>query len=249
MLVLLSPAKNMTAASRADIQPTRPVFLPQTEPILHALRQYNPWQLESLLKVNLEIALKTFDFYQRFDPQLPGYPAALSYRGLAYQNLDAGSFTGEDFAFAQQSLRFLSAFYGVLRPMDGMLPYRLDFLCPFKVEGKRLYHYWGDRIYRELFAAGEPVVDLCSGEYSRAFDPHRTGREPFVRCRFLQWRKGKWVTLPTEAKMARGQMARAVVKGRWTSVEELQGFSWAGYEFCPQLSSFQEYVFRKELLD
>lgn len=106
-----------------------------------------------------------------------------------------------------------------------------------------------DRIYQEIFSSGEPVADLCSGEYSRAFDPYRTGREPFVRCRFLQWRKGKWVTLPTEAKMARGQMARAVVKHRWTRPEQLRDFSWAGYEFIPQLSTGEEYVFRKELLD
>ena len=249
MLVLLSPAKNMADATGEGLPLTGPVFLPETGPILRALRAYSPWQLESLMKVNPEIALKTFDFYQKFDPALPGSPAALCYHGLAYQNLDAASFTGEDFAFAQQSLRFLSAFYGVLRPLDGMLPYRLDFLCPVKVEGKRLYSYWGDRIYQEIFSSGEPVADLCSGEYSRAFDPYRTGREPFVRCRFLQWRKGKWVTLPTEAKMARGQMARAVVKHRWTRPEQLRDFSWAGYEFIPQLSTGEEYVFRKELLD
>ena len=130
MLVLLSPAKNMADATGEGLPLTGPVFLPETGPILRALRAYSPWQLESLMKVNPEIALKTFDFYQKFDPALPGSPAALSYHGLAYQNLDAASFTGEDFAFAQQSLRFLSAFYGVLRPLDGMLPYRLDFLCP-----------------------------------------------------------------------------------------------------------------------
>ena len=147
MLVLLSPAKNMADATGEGLPLTGPVFLPETGPILRALRAYSPWQLESLMKVNPEIALKTFDFYQKFDPALPGSPAALSYHGLAYQNLDAASFTGEDFAFAQQSLRFLSAFYGVLRPLDGMLPYRLDFLCPVKVEGKRLYSYWGCLLY------------------------------------------------------------------------------------------------------
>ena len=78
MLVLLSPAKNMADATGEGLPLTGPVFLPETGPILRALRAYSPWQLESLMKVNPEIALKTFDFYQKFDPALPGSPAALS---------------------------------------------------------------------------------------------------------------------------------------------------------------------------
>ena len=72
MLVLLSPAKNMADATGEGLPLTGPVFLPETGPILRALRAYSPWQLESLMKVNPEIALKTFDFYQKFDPALPG---------------------------------------------------------------------------------------------------------------------------------------------------------------------------------
>lgn len=62
MLVLLSPAKNMADATGEGLPLTGPVFLPETGPILRALRAYSPWQLESLMKVNPEIALKTFDF-------------------------------------------------------------------------------------------------------------------------------------------------------------------------------------------
>lgn len=42
----------------------------------------------------------------------------------------------------QENLRILSGFYGVLKPMDGVTPYRLEMQAKTEIDGvKGLYHY------------------------------------------------------------------------------------------------------------
>ena len=126
MLVILSPAKNM---HRVPTPPpaTRPMFLQQTETLAASMKRYAPFQLESVLKVNPQLALRAFTDIQDWNASIPGSPALLSYHGLAYSALDAATLSREDLTFAQDTLRILSAFYGVLRPLDNILPHRLDF--------------------------------------------------------------------------------------------------------------------------
>ena len=66
--------------------------------------------------------------------------------------------TGQ-FTYLQEHLRILSGFYGVLRPFDGVLPYRLEMgarcSTPFC---KSLYDFWGDSLYRTLTAGGEDTL-------------------------------------------------------------------------------------------
>ena len=47
--------------------------------------------------------------------------------------------------YVQNHLRILSAFYGALKPMDGVTPYRLEMQAKVGIgETKNLYEYWGE---------------------------------------------------------------------------------------------------------
>jgi cytoplasmic iron level regulating protein YaaA (DUF328/UPF0246 family) len=47
--------------------------------------------------------------------------------------------------YVQKHLRILSGFYGVVKPMDGVVPYRLEMQAKVMVAGYRnLYDFWGD---------------------------------------------------------------------------------------------------------
>ena len=72
----------------------------------------------------------------------------------------------------QEHLRIVSGFYGLLRPLDGIWPYRLELGGKLRFFGQTLYGYWGDAISRALFASAETVVNLSSGEYTKAFTPY-----------------------------------------------------------------------------
>lgn len=243
MIAVLSPAKNMRSVKIDGLRLTLPQFQGQTERLAGELKKYQPYELESLMKINPGIALRAFQDYQDFCFDMKGSAAALSYHGLAYQNLNAADFSLEDFSFASEHLRILSALYGLLRPADAIRPYRLELQCRVKIDGETLYGFWGDQIYRVLFRRGCPVINLASGEYARAVRPYVRPEDRWITCEFLVRRRGRLVTLATGAKMARGQMARAIVKNRWEQPENLKQFCWGGYEFCEEFSNDRRYVF------
>ena len=165
MLVILSPAKNM---HRVPTPPhaTRPMFLQQTETLAASMKRYAPFQLESVLKVNPQLALRAFTDIQDWNASIPGSPALLSYHGLAYSALDAATLSREDLTFAQDTLRILSAFYGVLRPLDNILPHRLDFESSFRCCGKTMYEFWGSMLHDAVFQAGAIFLSSFSNSGS-----------------------------------------------------------------------------------
>ncbi|MFR8462678.1 MAG: peroxide stress protein YaaA [Ruthenibacterium lactatiformans] len=73
---------------------TRPMFLQQTETLAASMKRYAPFQLESVLKVNPQLALRAFTDIQDWNASIPGSPALLSYHGLAYSALDAATLSG-----------------------------------------------------------------------------------------------------------------------------------------------------------
>lgn len=243
MKIILSPAKKMLPAQPKGQTLTQPHTLAQTKRLLKQLKTYSPWQLEGLMGISANLALETYGMIQALDLEKADFPALFSYQGLQYQHLNAADFNLQDCAFAQEMLRILSAFYGVLRPFDRIGAYRLDFLCKMKPDGKNLYHFWGDTFYQELFAQKETVVNLASQEYAKTILPWLQPNDPWIDCVFLQIRKGKEKTPATSAKMARGELARWAVKNRLTAPEQLREFTWDGYCFDPTRSNPHKYVF------
>lgn len=267
MIAFLSPAKNMLeAAVLAEGHPysrritqtmaqipsemlTTPQFLEEALSLAQELKTFSPWQLESILEVNPELALKAFDMLQRFDPRTGELPALLAYYGLQYQHIAAWEFCSEDFASAQKRLRIVSGLYGVLRPLDLVMAYRLEMQCRQPFYGKRLYKYWGAALCEDLFSNDNTLINLASKEYAKAILPY-AGTRRIVTCEFLIEKptvKGGRVlrSIPTAAKMARGEMALFITKKRLNHPEQLQEFNWQGFCFVSRLSSSDHYVFAR----
>ena len=59
-----------------------------------------------------------------------------------YTGLNAETFSDADFSYAQDHLRMLSGLYGLLRPLDLMMPYRLEMGTKLaNARGKDLYAF------------------------------------------------------------------------------------------------------------
>lgn len=244
---MISPAKNMKTAAAPGIAPQKPIFLDRADALRGTLKEYSAWQLEQLLCVNTNLGMQAFFQYQSYDPQKPGTPAVLTYRGLQYQSMRPEEFTPEDLEFAQGRRMFiLSALYGLLRPLDGIQPYRLEMQSKLMINGKNLYRYWEDFCYRELFRDGEPVVNLASAEYAKMIAPWLQPNDRMITCNFYTYSRGRMKMLPTSAKTARGQMARYCVKKRVEDPEKLKSFSWEGYRFVPELSNESTFVYYQD---
>ena len=88
-----------------------------------------------------------------------------------------------------------SGFYGVLRPFDGVTPYRLEMQAKASVGGfKDLYEYWGDSLYQELTSDGDHVIlNLASKEYSKCIEKYLTSEDTYITCVFGEVVDGKVV--------------------------------------------------------
>ena len=150
--------------------------------------------------------------------------------------------------YLQEHLRILSGFYGMLRPFDGVTPYRLEMQARLSVNGcPDLYAFWGDRLARALAGEAGLVVDLASQEYSRAVLPHLPPSVEVLTCTFGELRKdGRVVEKGTLCKMARGQMVRWMAERGVHRSEELKDFQDLGYRYDAAHSGHDHYVFLKE---
>ena len=246
MKILLSPAKKMNV-NTDDLAPLGlPVFMEQTEEILRFLQDLSYAAAKKLWVCNDRIAEQNYDRLKSMDLYHRLTPAILSYEGIAYQYMAPVVFESGEFAYVQEHLRILSAFYGVVRPMDGVTPYRLEMQAKAKVAGtKDLYEYWGDKLYREVLDDSHIIINLASKEYSRCIEKYLLPEDIYITCVFGEISGGKIVQKGVYAKMARGEMVRFMAEKQIKDTDEVKMFDRLGYKFRADLSDEKTFVFLK----
>lgn len=173
-------------------------------------------------------------------------PAILSYDGISYQHLAPFVMEEAELAYLQEHLLIMSAFYGLLRPLDAVTPYRLELQAMGEIGmHKNLYAFWGDRLYRECKKGDGVIINLASTEYNTIIKRYLTKEDCFITITFTEMYKGKLVTKPTYAKMARGEMVRFMAEHRITDVEEIKKFDRLGFVYRAGLSDEREFVFER----
>ena len=244
MRILLSPAKKMRRDT--DSLPVRdlPGFLDRTEQILSYLRSQTAEQLQTLWGCNDAIAAQNLERLAQMDLRSGLTPAVLSYDGIAFQHMAPAVFTDSALAYVQDHLRILSGFYGVLRPMDGVTPYRLEMQAKAPVEGhKDLYDFWGSLLYENCRDGSGIFLNLASKEYSKAVKPFLQPGDTWIDCTFCELVKGKLTQKATFAKMARGEMVRYLAENGIVDPRDMAGFRSLDYRLREDLSTDAEYVF------
>ena len=247
MRIIISPAKKMRTDTDSLPWQDLPLFLPQAERLLAALRAMDAAALQQLWQCGDRLARENGERLAAMDLGRGLTPALLSYQGIQYQYMAPGVFTAGALRYVQERLRILSGFYGLLRPFDGVTPYRLEMRAKLAVDGARdLYGFWGDRLARQLAAETDWVLNLASREYSLAVSPHLPPSVRLVTCVFGEVQRGKVVEKGTLCKMARGEMVRYLAEGQLTDLEAVRGFDRLGYRYAPGLSGGDTLVFLRE---
>ena len=107
-------------------------------------------------------------------------PALLAYDGIQYTYMAPAVFEDGQFDYVQEHLRILSGFYGVVKPLDGVVPYRLEMQAKAAVDGRRnLYDFWGDSLYQEVIGCRAHRVRKLLAHRARDGRPypHQSGFE------------------------------------------------------------------------
>ena len=175
-------------------------------------------------------------------------PAVLSYEGIAFQYMAPSVFEDMQLEYVQNHLRILSAFYGALKPMDGVTPYRLEMQAKIRIgDAKNLYEYWGDLLYRSVIDDSRIIINLASKEYSKCIEKYLTQQDRYITITFCELSGDKLVTKGTYAKIARGEMVRFMAENSIENPEDIKKFDRLGYSFRSDLSSDTEYVFERKI--
>lgn len=246
MQIIISPAKQMRVDTDSIEAEGQPFFLEETKKLLSRLKTFDRGALRELFRANEKITEENYLRYACMDLEKGRTPALLSYVGLQYQYMAPQVFTVDQWEYVRKHLWILSGFYGMLRPKQGITPYRLEMQARLSVgEAKDLYAFWGDRLYKELVREEQVVLNLASKEYSKAIEPYLKQEIRYVTCVFGSLQEGKVKVKGTEAKMARGEMVRWLSMQQIEEPEDVRKFEGLGFSYCADRSGPGEYVFLK----
>lgn len=212
--------------------------------------------LESLMGISSKLAdlnTERFAAWKVDYSEDEGRAAALAFKGDVYQGLDVDSWGKKDFTEAQKRIRILSGLYGILRPLDLMLPYRLEMGTKLEnAHGKNLYKFWGskltDSLNEELEGDNDAIINLASNEYYSAVQPKNL-KSPVITPVFKDWKNDKYKIISFYAKKARGQMAAWAIKNKIKNPADLKNFDVAGYGFDTSLSDAGSWVFTRKVTE
>ncbi len=256
MLIVISPAKKLDYESKPKTTVyTQPDYLDQSQLLIKRMRDFSSLDISELMHVSSKIAELNFDRYEQWTPDFTpdnARQAILAFRGDVYTGLDADSFKAADFKYAQTHLRILSGLYGLLRPLDLMMPYRLEMGTKLEtLRGKNLYEFWGERITdglnKQLRKSGSKVlVNLASNEYFKSVKPKLLDAE-LITPAFKEYKNGDYKMIGIYAKKARGMLSRFIIQNRIDDPQQIKDFDLEGYRFNKKLSKDNNWVFTRRL--
>ena len=244
MRIIISPAKKMRVDTDSMAWRDLPAFLEEAQKLQALLLQLSFDELKKLWKCSEPLARLNAERLQDMDLQRNLTPAIWAYEGLQYRHMLPEVFTDEEFEYVQHHLRILSGFYGMLRPFDGVVPYRLEMQARLSVDGSRdLYDFWGNALAKTLAEETDCILNLASDEYSRCISKHLPSSMRFITCVFGEEKDGRILEKGTLCKMARGEMVRFLAENRIENPEGAKAFSGLHYRFSEKHSDENTYVF------
>ena len=246
--ILISPAKKMNIDSDGFQGVSVPYFIEKAEFLRNILKSMSYEELKKLWKCNDKIATINFERLKNMDSKNALTPAILSYDGIQYKYIAPNVFTYDQLNYINERLIILSGLYGMLRPFDGVIPYRLEMQAKVTIGNTRnLYDYWGDMLYKSIIDDSQIIINLASKEYSKCIEKYLTPKDKYITISFCEQAGNKLVTKGTYAKMARGEMVRFMAENDIENPDDIKKFDRLGYIFRSDLSSDSKYVFERKI--
>lgn len=229
----------MRISPSRDIELSKPQLLDKAQQLDTYLKTLNAPQLAKIMRISPALAEKTQALIAKWTAT-PAEPSKAldSFRGDIYSGLQAPTFSAGDREYANQKLRILSGLYGIIRPHDGICPYRLE--MGYKLPDspfKNLYTFWGESIAACLPQEG-PIVNLASEEYAQSITSF-VDSSRIIAPKFLTWnaKTNEPTFIVVHAKIARGAFARWLIINRIQKMNELINFNDLGYRYNQELST------------
>ncbi len=251
MQILLANAKIMyTEAQREPL--SEPLFQSTAHALAAEMSALSIEELAKELDCSRALAAENWQRYQNFFCT-PKLPAVLAYNGQAYKHLKAGTLDEEALEYAQQHLWITCFLYGLLRPLDAIVPYRMEHCVKLPLTGfKPINRFWKplltDVLIEQVKADDGVLVHLSTEEYEHLFDWKRVKQEVrVVQPLFYVRKNGQMKVQAVWAKSCRGALTRFLLTHRCTSPQELTAFCYEGFTYQPHLGEPDFPLFVRDL--
>lgn len=254
MISILSPAKTINMqASLPTVKTTLPAYIKEAEVLMQLLKNIEIKDLQKMMNISLSLAEINKERFEKWTIKHTlenSIPAAFAYNGDVYQGLQVETLSNENLSFAQDRLFVISGLYGILRPLDLIMPYRLEMGIPLvNSKGKTLYHYWKQAINDFLIkhaknTKSKVLMNLASVEYSKVIDIKQLNLR-VISPEFKEFKDDKLKIVSFYAKRARGLMAKYIVENEITNPDDIKHFESEGYKFLINESTEDKWVFAR----
>ncbi|AZI20554.1 peroxide stress protein YaaA [Chryseobacterium taklimakanense] len=252
MKIVTSPAKLMNIENSTEfLKPTTPKFITEAELIQSYLKEKSPKYLSELMEISAKLADENWERNQNWKSNPKPHesaPALFAFTGEVYRGLDSKSLKKEAVDYLQKNYRMLSGLYGLLRPSDKVMLYRLEMGRNFEFEHyKNLYEFWKEKITSQLnseLKANDLVLNLASAEYFKVIDKKKL-KAPVIDFDFYEMKSGKPKTIVVYTKHARGLMVRYCAENNAKTLDDVKAFNLEGYRIDEDLSSDKKLVFTR----
>ncbi|WP_125565268.1 peroxide stress protein YaaA [Companilactobacillus insicii] len=245
MKIIIAPAKKMIIDNDTFEYEQLPKYLDQTEQLLQTMRQLTYSDAKEMWNCRDKLAEPNYEWLQTMDLKSHLTPALLAFSGIQYQYMAPDLFTEPALNYVRNNLRILSGFYGILRPFDGVVPYRLEMQSKLKLPGHRnLYEFWNSKIYDALIDNNSKlIINLASTEYAKTITTYLKSNQKFITVVFASMVDGKLRTKATLAKMARGEMVRFLAENNATNISTVKKFNHPDWKYSQEASTDDQIVF------
>lgn len=240
MQILLANAKIMY--NKVEVSPwTTPLFQSTADRLAMEMALCDVETLARQLDCSRKLAAENWQRYQNFF-SAPKMPALLSYNGQAYKHLKANTLNREALEYGQRHVWITCFLYGLLRPMDGIVPYRMEHCVTLEATGEKpVNQFWKDKLTDALIDSVKAddgiLIHLSTEEYEHLFDWNRVCREVKVihPLFYVRQKDGSLKMQAVWAKSCRGAMVRFMLQNQLLVPEDLHAFSHEGFEYNPRL--------------
>ena len=251
MKILISPAKSLNLEKiPSKVKSSDIIFRNEAWEIAKVLKQKTPKELSELMSISEKLANLNWSRNQDYTKEMiddKSKQAIFAFNGEVYNGIDVANMSESGLEYLQNNLRILSGQYGILKPLDLIMPYRLEMGTKLSVNNsKNLYDFWGskitDKINSEL-SEDDIVVNLASNEYFKSIKKDIL-KAKIITPIFKDYKNGKLKTISFFAKKARGLMVRYMAENNIVdNVELLKEFNVEGYMYDPKLSDKKNLTF------
>ncbi|RWZ78887.1 MAG: YaaA family protein [Candidatus Microsaccharimonas sossegonensis] len=240
MIILIHTSKTMRPAKTHNTQPlSPPVLLDKAKELMSYLKKLSSQDIEKVMKISPKLASTTKELIDNWSDTSEHQRAAIeSFLGDIYSGLQVANLDDKDRAYANDHLRIISGLYGILKPFDGIYPYRFE--MGYRVPDSRyanLYAFWGRSVV-DMLPQNDTIIDLTAVEYGKTVTdfvaPTRIISPKFLT---ISPKTCQPAFIVVHAKIARGAFAHWMITRRIEDELKLKDFAEIGYHYDETLST------------